>query len=243
MIILDHVSKSFGDKCILDDVSLEISSGDRIAIIGESGTGKSTLLRLLLGLIEVDSGRIIIDDIDITNCSESELHDVRLKMGMLFQSGALFDSMTVAENIAFTLIENYGYHMKNIDDQIQLLLSQVDMEGYEDYMPSSLSGGQRKRVGLARAIAGQPSYLFYDEPTTGLDPVLSKSIEDLIVNVNSQLHATTIVVSHQQSTILRTVDKIYMLYHEKLLDPVYPDRLEDGNPIVRCFIQGEEMPS
>jgi len=236
-ISIRNMSKSFSGKYIIKNFNLDIHRGERIVIIGPSGCGKSTLLRLILGLQKPDDGDIWIDGVNVAKLSYHELKPVRMKIGMLFQSAALFDSMTVSENVAFSLYENLQLHPIQIRKKVIELLSKVEMLEFEDVMPSNLSGGQRKRVGLARAIATNPEMLLYDEPTTGLDPRLSTNIEDLIVKMSRQLDMTSIVVSHQKSTILRTGDKIYMMHQGRLLDAVTPNNISQ-NGFVKDFVNG-----
>jgi phospholipid/cholesterol/gamma-HCH transport system ATP-binding protein len=237
MISIQSISKYFSNKCVLKDISLEVAQGEKIVVIGNSGCGKSTLLRLLLGLQKPDSGQIYIQGKNIIQMKDKMLQKMRLNMGMLFQSSALFDSMTVAENIAFNLVANYDYSFYEAKKKVKEVLSLVEMNDYEDVMPSNLSGGQKKRIGLARAIITNPKILLYDEPTTGLDPVLSTNIEDLIVKLNCTLNITSIIVSHQRSTILRTADKIYMLEQGRLLDAETPETIIcTENKIINNFI-------
>lgn len=239
MIELKNVTKSFDGRVILENINLTIPKGERTVIIGGSGCGKSTLLRLIIGLLEPDSGQILIDGNDITVMSDSELKDVRTQFGFLFQSGALFDSLSVADNIGFMLKETLNLPDDVIQKKVSETLSLVEMDGFGAYAPSDLSGGQRKRIGLARAIAARPSIVMYDEPTTGLDPILSTNIEDLIVKLSEQLQITSVIVTHQISTILRTADRIYMLDQKRLLPPETPDSIhQSANDTVRAFIHG-----
>jgi phospholipid/cholesterol/gamma-HCH transport system ATP-binding protein len=239
MIIIDSISKSFSGHKVIDELSIHIKTGEKVAIIGPSGTGKSTLLRLVMGLQKIDSGSIHVDNADITKMKESDLKKLRMKFGMLFQSGALFDSMNVEENVAFTLVENLNHPEWKIKERVEEVLDLVEMSGSEKKMPSELSGGQRKRIGLARAMAANPEIILYDEPTTGLDPILSTNIENLIVKLNAQLKITSVIVTHQISTILRTADKIYLLHNGKLLAPENPDAIFNSeNDFVRKFIKG-----
>ena len=212
MICLEHVSKSFESKPIVRNLNLTVSPGERVAIIGPSGCGKSTILRLISGLIFADSGRVSVSGHVVTEDDDDTLGLVRDKIGLLFQSAALFDSMTVADNVGFSLIEQrYPPSEQKIRNRVQSVLEMVGMSGTEDLVPSKLSGGQKKRVGLARALVKRPEIMLYDEPTTGLDPVLSSNIEDLIVTLSKELGMASIVVTHQQSTMLRTPDKIYFM--------------------------------
>ena len=239
MINLKNLVKSYGDKEIIKGLSLSVSEGERVTIIGPSGCGKSTLLRLLMGLHFADSGEISVDGQVLSRLSEKELQRIRLKFGMLFQSGALFDSMTVFDNVAFPLRECFSFSESDISDIVSEKLTMVGMPNSGHLMPSDLSGGMRKRIGLARAIAGNPSIILYDEPTTGLDPILSTTIEDLIVKMNVEMNCTSIIVTHQISTILRTADKIYMMYKGQLLPAELPDSIfESSNEVVRDFITG-----
>ena len=239
MIEIKNISKTFGTNKIIRNLSLTVQTGERVAIIGPSACGKSTLLRMIMGLQKPDKGSILIDGVDITKLSGKKEREMRLKFGMLFQSGALFDSMNVEENVAFPLVENYDLTPYQIKKRTREKLEVVGMTGTELQMPSSLSGGQRKRIGLARAIAGNPEAVLYDEPTTGLDPILSTIIEDLIVKLNTQHKITSVIVTHQISTILRTADTILMMHEGALLAPESPKSVyHSKNPIVRKFIEG-----
>lgn len=242
MIKIKKLNKTFGDQVIFKNLNLTIDNGDKIAIIGPSGCGKSTILRFLLGTLNPDSGQIIIDGKDINNLREKEILKLRLKMGMLFQSAALFDSYNVEENIAFPLIENYGYTLSTSRNKVNYVLDLVGLSGYNKKQIYQLSGGQQKRVGLARAIITEPKYIFYDEPTTGLDPVMSTNIENVIVKLNQVMNITSIVVSHQKSTILRTTDKIYMIHNNSVLDFETPKTIENSeNDIIRNFMKGNQL--
>ncbi len=239
MITLSSVSKSFDSNLIVDELNLHVEEGERIAIIGESGCGKSTILRLILGLILPDKGSIQVNSQQVNQLDYRQLKKLRLSCGMLFQSGALFDSMSVFDNVAFGLLENYGITGKELRHKVSEALEMVGMLAYSERLPSQLSGGQRKRIGLARAIATGPKIMLYDEPTTGLDPVLSTIIEDLIVSLNKDLKVTSIVVSHQKSTILRTVDKIYMMTNGILLPYETPKTImKSSNKDISFFMSG-----
>lgn len=239
MIQIQNVSLQFEEKPVIQDLNLSIKKGERIAIIGPSGCGKSTLLRLMIGLYKPNKGHILVDGKDIEAITSFDLKKLRLKFGFLFQSSALFDSMTVEENVAFSLIETLHYPLQKAQKRVKELLALVGMEKTEHLMPSDLSGGMKKRIGLARAIAAEPEILLYDEPTTGLDPIRSTQIEDLIVKLAKQLQVTSIVVTHQHSTILRTADKIYCMKNGQLLPPETPDSiLKSENAYIRDFIQG-----
>lgn len=239
MITLKNVTKSFKGNSIVRGIDLSVSEGEKIAIIGPSGCGKSTLLRLLMGLQHPDSGEVWIDNEDITQMDIKNLRRIRTKFGMLFQHAALFDSMAVGENVAFPLREILHLPEAEIQVRVKDKLSWVEMSGKEDRMPSELSGGQQKRIGLARAIACDPKIILYDEPTTGLDPILSTNIEDLIVKLNKESNTTSIIVTHQISTILRTADKIYLMRDGVLLPPETPESIQKShNPYIKEFISG-----
>ncbi len=239
MIVLKDVQKSFHHRIVIDTLNLTIESGEKIAIIGPSGCGKSTLLRLILALHPLDKGEIFFDHRPIHLLSGEAIREIRKEFGMLFQSSALFDSLTVEENVAFPLIETFGYtDTSKIQSLVKEKLDLVEMADASKKMPSELSGGQRKRVGLARAIVANPKVVLYDEPTTGLDPVLSTSIEDLIVKLSDQLNMTSIVVTHQISTILRTAEKIYLMQQGKLLPPETPQSISSAQPEYASFLKG-----
>ena len=239
MIKIKSLFKAFSGNQVVKDLDLTIEKGDRVAIIGPSGIGKSTLLRLILGLQKPDLGQIMINGRDISKMPLEFLREIRMKFGMVFQSSALFDSMCVKENVAFPLIENTKLSQYEINKRVKETLELVGMFGSENAMPSDLSGGQKKRISLARAIVSKPEVILYDEPTTGLDPILSTNIEDLIVKLNDQLKTTSIVVTHQISTIMRTADKIYLMHDGKLLSPEEPKTIhQSSNEYVRTFIKG-----
>ncbi|RAP32416.1 ABC transporter ATP-binding protein [Candidatus Marinamargulisbacteria bacterium SCGC AG-414-C22] len=242
MIELINVSKSFEDKQILEDVSLSVSESNRSTIIGPSGAGKSTILKLIVGLTKPDSGKILINGIDITTINIEKLNELRRSIGLLFQSGALFDSLTVEENILFPLIEQKKRMLldSTMKRKCAEVLEMVDMLGHEYKYPTELSGGQKKRVGLARALISKPKILLYDEPTTGLDPVLSTNIEDLINKLSTELSVTSIIVTHQLSTIYRTSDYIYYLKNGILCSPETPNSISDSKDVtIRNFINGK----
>ncbi len=238
-IKIEHLAKSFDDsKAVLFDVNLDIGPGEAITIIGPSGCGKSTLLRLMLGLVPVDQGSIYIDGTDITKLTEVEQNRIRRKFGMVFQSAALFDSLTVGENVAFPLREA-GQSMS--DSRIKRLVSEklamVGLPGVDDHYPSELSGGMKKRVSFARAIIAEPDVLFYDEPTTGLDPVTSTLIEDVIIKLRQELSITSVIVTHQPSTIFRASERIVMLDKGRIIEVGTPEQaLMSKDPVVREFI-------
>ena len=241
MIQLKNVRKRFGDKDALKGITLTIEKGETIAIIGGSGSGKSTLLRLMIGLDRPTSGEIYIGDENIAAMSENALDRVRLRMGMVFQYSALFDSMTVGENVAFGLREHKRLKEEKIVRIVREKLRLVGLEGSERMMPGELSGGMKKRVSLARAIAIDPSIILYDEPSSGLDPLTSAKIDDLIIETQRKLDVTSVVVTHDMASACRIADRIAMLHKGSLiaLDTVEGFRkLED--PRVRAFFRAVE---
>ena len=217
MIKIVNVSKFFGEKRALNNISLTIPDGETLAIIGGSGSGKSTLLRLMIGLIKPTSGKIFIDDDDISNFTEEQMTKVRLKMGMVFQYSALFDSMTVGDNVAFGLVEHTNLPREEINRIVKEKLAQVGLPGVENLMPNELSGGMKKRVSLARAIAFGPKIIFYDEPSSGLDPVTTNRIDELIISTQKALNVTSIVVTHDMVSACRIANRIAMVYNGDLI--------------------------
>lgn len=217
MIRLANVCKVYDGKYALHDVSLTIKKGETLAVIGGSGSGKSTLLQLLVGLIRPDSGEIYIDGQEITHLTEKELDKVRLNMGMVFQYSALFDSMTVGENVAFGLREHRNLPEEQIQRIIKEKLALVGLPNVENKMPGELSGGMKKRVGLARAIAFEPDIIFYDEPSSGLDPITTAKIDELIVDMQKKLGVTSVVVTHDMASACRIADRIAMIYEGELI--------------------------
>ncbi|MBR2179699.1 MAG: ABC transporter ATP-binding protein [Selenomonadaceae bacterium] len=217
MIRIVNVSKYFNTKAALKQINLEIHDGETLAVIGGSGSGKSTLLRLMIGLIQPTEGEIWIGNDEISRMSEEELTRVRLRMGMVFQYSALFDSMTVGDNVAFGLVEHTDYPKDKIKAIVKEKLKQVGLEGVENLMPNELSGGMKKRVSLARAIAIEPDIIFYDEPSSGLDPITTTKIDELIISTQKTLGVTSIVVTHDMASACRISDRIAMVYQGELI--------------------------
>lgn len=217
MIKIKNVSKYFGKKAALKNINLEIGDGETLAIIGGSGSGKSTLLRLMIGLIKPSEGEIWIGDDEISHMDEKEITRVRLKMGMVFQYSALFDSMTVGDNVAFGLVEHSDLPKDKIQEIVREKLKQVGLEGVEDRMPNELSGGMKKRVSLARAIAFGPEIVFYDEPSSGLDPITTNRIDELIISTQKALNVTSIVVTHDMVSACKIANRIAMVYNGDLI--------------------------
>ncbi|MCX6921818.1 MAG: ABC transporter ATP-binding protein, partial [Verrucomicrobia bacterium] len=225
MIEVRDLKKSFGSHSILDGVSFRIEKGESIVIIGRSGGGKSVLLKHLIGLLKPDAGQVLIEGEDIVAMNERQLLRVRHKFGMLFQSAALFDSMTVAENVGFAFRRDRSLPEEEVRQKVAEVLEMVDLPGTEDKKPSELSGGMRKRVGLARAIIYQPQIVLYDEPTTGLDPIASDSIDQLILRVRDRLDVTTVVVTHDMRSTHRLGQRILMLHNQRIYATGTPDEI------------------
>lgn len=238
MIKLINVTKIFGLKVALRSINLEIADGETLAIIGGSGSGKSTLLRLMIGLIQPTSGQIWIGNDEISHMTEKELMRVRLRMGMVFQYSALFDSMTVGENVAFGLVEHTNYSRERINEIVREKLKQVGLDGVENRMPNELSGGMKKRVSLARAIAFEPEIIFYDEPSSGLDPIMTNKIDELIINTQRALKVTSIVVTHDMLSACRIADRIAMVFGGELLAVDTPDNFKKlDDPRIKEFFR------
>ena len=239
MIEVSQLRKSFGTQEVLRGVNLSISRGESAVIIGGSGCGKSVLLRHIIGLIQPDAGDVRIEGESIVNLSERELIKVRRKFGMLFQSAALFDSLTVAENVGFLLDREEIMSREAIRKTVAEALELVDLGGTENKKPAELSGGMRKRVGLARAIIYKPEIIVYDEPTTGLDPVVSDSIDQLVIKMRDQLNCTTIVVTHDTRSMRRVGNHVMMLHHGLIHANGKPDEIfKSTDPIVHKFVNG-----
>ena len=239
MIEVRHLQKSFGANQVLENVSLRIENGESVVIIGRSGGGKSVLLKHLVGLLQPDSGEVLIDGENIGPLNERELLRVRKKFGTVFQGAALFDSMTVAENVAFAFRRHKNLTAGEIAKRVAAALEMVDLPGTENRKPAELSGGMRKRVGLARAIIYEPQIVLYDEPTTGLDPIVSDSIDKLIIRVRDHLKVTSIVVTHDMRSARRVGNRVLMLHEKKLYANAAPEEFfASSDAIVRQFVDG-----
>lgn len=231
------VSMAFGPLRVFEHLNLEVREGEILTLLGGSGCGKSVLLKMILGLLRWQSGALLIDGEDISKYDELDLHEVRRKIGMLFQSGALFDSLSVCENIAYPLLERGIHDEQVITKRCAEVLEMVGLPGVEDKMPAELSGGMRKRVALARAIAEAPKVLLYDEPTTGLDPINVRRISELIVDVNQRLHVTSICVTHDLASAYMISDRLAMVAERRIIEIGTPDELRrSGNPAVQQFL-------
>jgi phospholipid/cholesterol/gamma-HCH transport system ATP-binding protein len=235
---MHDVHKAFGDRAILDGVSLTVQEGETLAVIGYSGVGKSVLLKSIVRLLEPDSGKVHVDGEDVSLLERDALYDLRRRVGYVFQFAALFDSMTVFDNVAMGL-RRIRMPEAELVDRVAESLQLVEMSGYDDRLPAELSGGQRKRVGLARAIATRPKYVLYDEPTTGLDPVTTSVIDGLILKMARELNVTSVVVTHDMKSAYRVADRIAMLYDGGIRfvgSPAEIQQVEDR--VVRGFIEG-----
>jgi len=243
MIETRALKKSFGPQSILDGVDLRIESGESVVIIGRSGGGKSVLLKHLIGLLQPDSGDVLVDGENISRMNERQLLRVREKFGMVFQGAALFDSMTVAENVAFPLQRKGKCTSGEICARVAKALEVVDLPGTEKKKPAELSGGMRKRVGLARAIIYEPQIILYDEPTTGLDPIVSDSIDRLIIRVRDYFKVTSVVVTHDMRSARRVGNHVMLLHEKKMYAHGTPDEFfSSQDPIVRQFVDGVADP-
>lgn len=239
LIQFEQVVKSFGYLRVLNGVDLQVRAGESICVIGLSGSGKSVMLKHLIRLVEPDSGRILFEGDDIGQFDSEQLVTMRRRFGMLFQGAALLDSMTVAENVGLGLLESRQFTPEQIDEIVNEKLEMVGMADTKGKLPAELSGGMRKRIGLARAIATNPDVMLYDEPTSGLDPVTSDVIDDLIVELNQKLHVTSITVTHDMRSAFKIADRIVMLYGGKVEFDGTPDEVRNTpNPILQQFISG-----
>ena len=239
MIEVRALKKTFEGQLVLDDVNFRIETGESVAIIGRSGGGKSVLLKHIIGLLQPDSGDVLINGESIVAMNERQLLSVRRKFGMVFQGAALFDSMTVAENVSFSLRRHERLTEGEIAKRVAAALAMVDLPGTEKMNPAELSGGMRKRVGLARAIIYEPQIVLYDEPTTGLDPIVSDSIDKLIIRVRDQLKVTSIVVTHDMRSARRVGNHVLMLHEKKIYANCSPAALfASQDAVIRQFVDG-----
>jgi len=240
LIELKDVHKRFGTKRVLNGFSLTVRDGDTLALVGFSGSGKSVALKHIVGLLHPDQGTVLVDGEDVPSLPRNRLYDIRRRVGYVFQFAALFDSMTIGENLAMGLVRHGGYSGDEITERISESLRLVELEGFEDRLPAELSGGQKKRAGLARAIAFRPKYLLYDEPTSGLDPVTTAVIDRLILKMRDELGVTSLVITHDMGSAYRVSDRIAMLYGGRVLEEGTPDEIRrTENLIVRGFVEGK----
>jgi phospholipid/cholesterol/gamma-HCH transport system ATP-binding protein len=240
IIEMIDVYKTFDGQKVLDGLNLKISTGRITVIIGQSGGGKSVLLKHMIGLIKPDKGETLVEGRDINRLNDRQLNDVRKNFGMLFQAAALFDSMTVGDNVAFPLREHTRLKPDEIEEIVQTKLRQVGLKDVAHKMPSELSGGMQKRVGLARALALDPKIILFDEPTTGLDPVTADAIDRLIVDSQDRSKATCVVISHDIESTFKIADTVAMLYRGSIIEIGEPDAVKDSrNEVLQQFIQGQ----
>jgi phospholipid/cholesterol/gamma-HCH transport system ATP-binding protein len=242
MIRIENLQKSFGGNYVLRGVNLQVQQGESVTVIGGSGSGKSVLIKHIIGILQPDQGDIFIDGTNIGRLEEKELYTIRRKFGMLFQAAALFDSMSVWENVGFALLRARTYSEEEVREIASEKLNLVGLVGVEDLMPAELSGGMKKRVGLARAIAHNPEILLYDEPTTGLDPIMADAINELIVRMREKLNVTSVTITHDMQSAYKISDRIAMLYEGKIIETGTPDEIKrTEHPIVRQFITGSAV--
>ena len=240
MIQLIDVYKSFGPKHVLEGFSLDVVEGETMVIIGYSGTGKSVAIKHIVGLLEPDEGLVIVDGLEVPRLSRRELYQLRARIGYVFQFAALFDSFTIGENVAMGLRKQQELSEEEIDERVQEALELVDLPAVADRFPAELSGGMRKRVGIARAIALRPKYILYDEPTTGLDPVTSAVIDQLMVRMRDRLGVTGIVITHDMRSAYTVGTRIAMLYQGKVRQVGTVDEIRNStDPVVRQFVDGK----
>ena len=239
-IVLDGIHKAFGPNRVLRGFSLEVKDGETLAVVGQSGTGKSVALKHVVGLLKPDEGEVWVDGQNLGELSQEGLYEIRRKVGYVFQFAALFDSLTIGENVGMGLMRMEEMNREKISERVTECLDLVELEGYENYYPSELSGGQKKRAGLARAIATQPKYLLYDEPTTGLDPVTTTVIDRLIIRTREELKVTSVVITHDMGSAYRIADRIGMLHEGVIRFMGTPEEVQScEDPVVRGFVEGK----
>lgn len=242
MIQLRQLKMAFGSKVILDNLDLDVRQGETLAVIGPSGTGKSTIIKLLTGLLAPTSGSIVIDGQEVSSFTEDEWDGLRQHMGVVFQYSALFDFLSVGENVAFGLRRHFKLPQEEIQERVGKLLEMVGMPNTQHMLPAELSGGMKKRVGLARALAMQPQMVFYDEPTSGLDPVMTMTISRLIRKTQQTLGVTSVLVTHDMESAYYAADRIAMLYNGRIVQIGTVAEIKNStNPIVKAFINGTEL--
>lgn len=241
-ITIADLHKSFGANHVLRGVDLTVEPGESMVIIGGSGSGKSVLIKHIIGLLKPDRGSILVNGEEVTTMRERQLKELRKKFGMLFQAAALFDSLTVGENVAFALVEHTRLSRAEIADRVREKLTLVGLPGTEDLFPSELSGGMKKRVGLARALAIEPEVILYDEPTTGLDPIMADAINDLIVEMRERFAITSVAITHDMVSAYKIGHRLAMLYQGKIIFTGTPEECKNTtDPMVRQFITGSSV--
>ncbi len=239
LLEVKELKKTLNRSPVLKGVDFNVAKAERLVIIGRSGGGKSVLLRLIMGLLQPDAGKVLYQGTNLSELSEEELNPYRRKIGMLFQNGALFDSMSVAENLAFPLLEHGGFSEKEIKSKLDEALDMVDLPGQQKKMPGELSGGMKKRVALARAVISRPELMLYDEPTTGLDPIVADSINKLIYRLSEKLEMASIVVTHDMTSAYHVADRMCYLHQGKIYFEGTPKEVQASeDPLVKNFVQG-----
>ncbi len=243
MLEIRNLTKSLNDTPVLKGVNLKIGTGENVVVIGRSGGGKSVLLRHVMGLMQPDSGEVIFKDVNMSRLTEEQLNPYRRQIGMLFQNGALFDSLSVEENLAFPLVEHGGLAESEIRSRVGEALEIVDLPGQQKKMPAELSGGMKKRVALARAVISRPVLMLYDEPTTGLDPIVADSINKLIVRLGKKLNMSCIVVTHDMVSAYEVANRICYLHEGRIYYEGTPEQMQkSADPAVRKFVKGISEP-
>jgi len=238
-ICLRGVRKAFGEQEVLEGVDLDISRGESLVIIGSSGSGKSVLIKHIIGLLDPDAGKVMVDGLNVPDLRRDDLRKLRQRMGMLFQYAALFDSMSVGDNVAFPLRRHTDWAADRVRERVAEVLGWVGLTGTESKNPAELSGGMKKRVGLARAIALDPEIMLYDEPTTGLDPILGDQINDLILDLAERLNVTSVTITHDMASAYKIADRIGMLYQGRIEETGTPEQIQNSdNEVVQQFIHG-----
>ncbi len=239
MIEARNVLKSFGGHVVLNCLNLKVVKGETLVIIGRSGCGKSVLLKHFIGILKPEQGDVLVDDLNVATLSTKDLNHLRMRFGMLFQASALFDSMTVGENVGFALVEHTSLSEKAIEQRVEESLELVGLKGIQDLKPAELSGGMKKRVALARAICMQPEILLYDEPTTGLDPIMADAINDLIIELHDKLKVTSVAVTHDMVSAYKIATRIAMMYQGQIIHIGTPGEIRNtSNPVIKQFITG-----
>ncbi|MCK5581641.1 MAG: ABC transporter ATP-binding protein [Candidatus Omnitrophica bacterium] len=240
MIEIRHLYKMFGESRVINDLDLTVRAGETKVVIGRSGVGKSVLLKCINGILKPDYGSIRVEGREVTGLNEKEYNKIRMEIGMVFQGGALFDSMTIEENVAFVLNEFMDLSPREVRIKVEECLAMVGLHGMEHFSPSDLSGGMKKRVSIARVLCMEPKMIFYDEPTDEVDPVTGDTIDNLIIKLRDQLNVTSIVVTHDMSSAYKVADSIAMLYHGRLIADGTPDEIRNSkHPVVQQFINGK----
>ncbi len=244
VVEIRNLSKAFGDHVVLDNISLQVEDGENLVVFGRSGTGKSVLLKCMIRLLDADNGRVFIHNKDVIDLSFNELNELRKDIGFLFQGAALYDSMSVKENLEFPLIRHFDFTQKELDEKVNNILHRVQLEEAKNKMPSELSGGMKKRIGLARAVISEPKLMLYDEPTTGLDPITSKEISKLILELQKELKMTSVIVTHDLLCAEIIADRAIMLEKGKIqFEGTIDDMIKSKDNFLKNFFSHEIIES